>query len=69
MVFDAHGPALAFFGGACQRGIYDNMKTAMDAIFVGRKRHYNRRVQQMCGHYVVEPVACTPASGWENRQF
>jgi hypothetical protein len=19
----------------------------------------------MCSHYLVEPVACTPASGWE----
>jgi len=28
MVFDAHDRAFAFFGGACQRGIYDNMKTA-----------------------------------------
>jgi len=68
MVFDAHDRAFAFFGGACQRGIYDNMKTAVDAIFVGRERQYNRRFQQMCGHYLVEPVACTPASGWEKGQ-
>jgi len=65
MVFDAHDKAFAFFGGACTRGIYDNMKTAVDAIFVGRERPYNRRFQQMCGHYLVDPVACTPASGWE----
>ena len=68
MVFDAHDRAFAFFGGACQRGIYDNMKTAVDAIFVGRERRYNRRFQKMCGHYLVEPVACTPASGWEKGQ-
>jgi hypothetical protein len=35
---------------------------------VGRERAYNRRFQQMCGHYLVEPVACTPASGWEKGQ-
>ena len=58
MVFDAHDQAFAFFGGACQRGIYDNMKTAVEAIFVGRERRYNRRFEQMCGHYLVEPVAC-----------
>jgi hypothetical protein len=23
---------------------------------------------QMCGHYLVEPTACTPASGWEKGQ-
>lgn len=68
MVFDAHDKAFAFFGGACARGIYDNMKTAMDTIFVGRDRAYNRRFQQMCGHYLVDPVACTPASGWEKGQ-
>jgi len=43
-------------------------KTAVDAIFVGKDRAYNRRFQQMCGHYLVDPVACTPASGWEKGQ-
>ncbi len=41
------------------------MKTAVETIFVGRERAYNRRFLQMCSHYLVEPVACTPASGWE----
>ena len=68
MVFDAHDRAFAFFKGACTRGIYDNMKTAVDGVFVGRERAYNRRFLQMCGHYLVEPVACTPASGWEKGQ-
>ena len=36
MVFDAHDRAFALFKGACQRGIYDNMKTAVETIFVGR---------------------------------
>ena len=44
------------------------MKTAVETIFVGRERAYNRRFLQMCGHYLVEPVACTPASGWEKGQ-
>ncbi len=68
MVFDAHDKAFAFFGGACARGIYDNMKTAVDAIFVGRERSFNRRFQQMCGHYLVDPTACSPAAGWEKGQ-
>ena len=25
----------------------------------------HRRFLRMCGHYLVEPTACTPASGWE----
>ena len=44
------------------------MKTAVDAILVGKERAYNRRFQQMCSHYLIEPVACTPASGWEKGQ-
>ncbi|MCB4825600.1 IS21 family transposase, partial [Roseicella aerolata] len=68
MVFDAHDRAFAFFRGACTRGIYDNMKTAVDAIFVGKERAYNRRFLQMCSHYLVDPVACTPSSGWEKGQ-
>ena len=68
MVFDAHDRAFAFFKGTCSRGIYDNMKTAVDTILVGKERTYNRRFLQMCGHYLVDPVACTPASGWEKGQ-
>ena len=68
MVFDAHDRAFALFKGTCSRGIYDNMKTAVETIFVGKDRRYNRRFLQMCSHYLVDPVACTPASGWEKGQ-
>jgi len=68
MVFDAHERAFGFFKGACTRGIYDNMKTAVDTIFVGKDRQYNRRFLQMCAHHLVDPVACTPAAGWEKGQ-
>jgi hypothetical protein len=68
MVFDAHDRAFALFKGTCQRGIYDNMKTAVTTILVGKERLYNRRFLQMCSHYLVDPVACTPASGWEKGQ-
>ncbi|MCP5231160.1 MAG: IS21 family transposase, partial [Zoogloeaceae bacterium] len=37
-------------------------------IFVGKARQYNRRFLQMCSHHLVDPVACTPASGWEKGQ-
>jgi transposase len=68
MVFDAHDRAFALFKGTCGRGIYDNMKTAVETVFVGKDRLYNRRFLQMCSHYLVDPVACTPASGWEKGQ-
>src|SRR5579864_1882676 len=68
MVFDAHDRSFAFFKGTCRRGIYDNMKRAVETVFVGKDRLYNRRFLQMCSHYLVDPVACTPASGWEKGQ-
>jgi transposase len=68
MVFDAHDRAFALFKGTCGRGIYDNMKTAVETVFVGKGRLYNRRFLQMCSHYLVDPVACTPASGREKGQ-
>jgi len=68
MVFDAHARAFAFFRGTCTRGIYDNMKTAVETVFIGKDRQFNRRFLRMCGHYLVEPTACTPASGWEKGQ-
>jgi len=68
MVFDAHDRAFAFFKGTCRRGIYDNMKTAVETVFIGKDRAFNRRFLQMCSHYLVEPTACTPAAGWEKGQ-
>ena len=68
MVFDAHERAFAFFKGVPRRGIYDNMKTAVDAVFVGKDRRFNRRFAQLMSHHLIEPTACTPAAGWEKGQ-
>jgi transposase len=68
MVFDAHARSFNFLGGVPRRGIYDNLKPAVDAVFVGRERRYNRRFLVMCNHYLIEPTACTPAAGWEKGQ-
>ena len=68
MVFDAHDHAFRLFGGMCRRGIYDNMATAVETVFVGKERRFNRRFLAMCSHYLVEPTACTPAAGWEKGQ-
>ena len=51
MVFDAHEKAFAFFKSACQRGIYDNMKTAVDAVFAGKERTFNRRFLHFLGSH------------------
>ena len=68
MVFDAHEKAFAFFGGACVRGIYDNMRTAVDGVRSGKDRAWNARFLRMCSHHLVEPTACTPAAGREKGQ-
>ena len=38
MLFDAHTRAFAVLGGIPKRGIYDNMRTAVDKIRVGKAR-------------------------------
>jgi transposase len=68
MVFDAHDRAFAFFKGTCTRGIYDNAKTVVETVFVGKDRQFNRRFLRMCSHYLIEPTACTPTAGWEKGQ-
>lgn len=69
MVLDAHNRAFSFFGGVPTRMIYDNLKAVVDAILVGKERRFNRRFMALANHYLFEPVACTPASGWEKGQI
>lgn len=68
MVFDAHNRAFAFFGGVPHKMVYDNLKTVVEAVFAGKDRQFNRRFLALANHYLFEPVACTPASGWEKGQ-
>lgn len=68
MVFDAHNRAFTFFSGVPVRMIYDNPKTVVNAILSGKERQFNRRFLALASHYLFEPVACTPASGWEKGQ-
>jgi transposase len=68
MVLDVHIRAFMFFGGVPMRLIYDNLKTVVDAVYVGKERQFNRRFLTLANHYLFEPVACTPASGWEKGQ-
>ena len=68
MVLDAHVRAFEFFGGVCRRGIYDNLKTVVTKVLMGKDRVFNRRFQNLASHYLFEPVACTPAAGWEKGQ-
>ena len=68
MVFEAHDRAFAMFGGVPLAGIYDNPKPIVTTVFTGKEREFNRRFLALMNHYLVEPIACTPASGWEKGQ-
>jgi len=68
MLFDAHWHAFRVFGGVPGRGIYDNMRTAVDRVGRGKQRDINARFKAMANHYVFEPEFCNPAAGWEKGQ-
>ena len=66
MLFDAHTRSFAALGGIPRRGIYDNMKTAVDRLpGRGKARVVNARFAAMCSHYLFDPDFCNVASGWE----
>lgn len=68
MLFDAHWHAFRVFDGVPSRGIYDNMKTAVDRVGRGKQRDINARFLAMTSHYLFEPEFCNPAAGWEKGQ-
>ena len=65
MLFDAHTRSFQALGGVARRGIYDNMKTAVDKVKRGKGRIVNARFAAMCSHYLFDPDFCNVASGWE----
>ena len=65
MLFDAHTRSFAALGGIARRGIYDNMKTAVDKVHKGKGRVVNTRFAVMCAHYLFDADFCNVASGWE----
>jgi transposase len=65
MLFDAHTRSFAALGGIPLRGIYDNMRTAVDKVNKGKARVVNARFAAMCAHYLFDTSFCNVASGWE----
>ncbi len=68
MVLDAFVRGLAFYGGVPRRVIIDNPKTMVTYVSRSKERKFHPRFLALMNHYVMEPVACTPASGWEKGQ-
>ena len=65
MLFDAHTRSFTELGGVARRGIYDNMKTAVDKVQRGKTRIVNQRFKALCSHYLFDADFCNVASGWE----
>jgi transposase len=65
MLFDAHTRSFAALGGIARRGIYDNMKTAVDKVKKGKGRIVNARFAALAAHYLFDADFCNVASGWE----
>jgi transposase len=65
MLFDAHTRSFNALGGIPRRGIYDNMKMAVDKVNKGKGRVVNARFAVMCAHYLFDADFCNVASGWE----
>ncbi|USQ74192.1 IS21 family transposase (plasmid) [Roseomonas mucosa] len=68
MLFDALAEAFRVLGGVPRRGIFDNMRTAVDRVGTGKVRQVNARFAAMASHYLFEATFCNPASGWEKGQ-
>ncbi len=69
MLFDAHYHAFVAWDGIPQRGIYDNMRTAVDKVKRGKLRDVNARFKAMVSHYLFDAEFCNPAAGWEKGQI
>ena len=64
MLFYAHNHAFRVLGGVPRRGIYDNMRTAVEKIGRGEKRQVNARFAAMVSHFpggaprvIIPPLA------------
>ena len=68
MLLDAYVQALDFYQGVPNRVLIDNPKTMVVKIGKGKERDFHPRFLALMNHYLIEPVACTPASGWEKGQ-
>lgn len=62
---DGHVRAFRYFGGIPPNCAYDNLRTAVTWVGVGKERKLNRRFVKMRCHYVFNSHFCNVASGNE----
>ena len=64
-LFDAHIQAFSFFGGVFPILIYDNMTTAVQKVYRGKKRDLQAGYAKFVAYYNFTPRFCTPGAGHE----
>ena len=62
MLLNAHYHAFRAFSSVPKRGIYENMKTAVDKVSRGKQRIVNTRFQALVSHYLFVADFCNPAA-------
>jgi len=64
-LFDAHIKAFSFFGGIFPVLIYDNLTTAVQKVFMGKKRILQKEFQKFRAYYNFTSRFCNPGQGHE----
>jgi len=64
-LFDAHVQAFSYFGGVFPVLIYDNLTTAVQRVFRGKKRTLQETFERFRGYYSFTPRFCNPGQGHE----
>jgi transposase len=68
MLFDAHWHAFRVFGGVPGRGIYDNMKTAVDRVGAASSATSMPASRPWPATTSLSLSSAIPAAGWEKGQ-
>ena len=64
-LFDGHMRGFSFFGGVFPVLIYDNLSTAVQKVFVGKKRVLQESYKKFRGYYNFTPRFCNRGQGHE----
>jgi transposase len=69
MLFDAHNHAFRVLSGVPRRGIYDNMRAAVDEVGRGKERQVNARFSCDGQPLPVQSRVLQPGVRWEKGQI
>lgn len=64
-LFDGHIQAFSFFGGVFPVIIYDNLKTIVQKVLIGKNRNLQESYEKFKAYYSFEARFCNPGQGHE----